>query len=43
MIPDDEEATVASNETNISSLVESVGSQVTTPALRTGCSEKVEA
>ena len=43
MIPNDEEATVASNEANKSSLVESVGSKVTTPALRTGCSEKVEA
>ena len=43
MIPNDEETTVASNEANKSSFVESVGSKVTTPTLRTGCSEKVEA
>ena len=43
MIPNDEEATVASNEANKSSLVESVESKVTTPALRTGCIENVEA
>ena len=43
MILNDEEATVASNEVNKASLVESVGPKVTTSALRTGCSEKVEA
>ena len=43
MIPNDEEATVVSNEANKASLVELVGSKVTTPALRTGCIEKVEA
>ena len=43
MIQNDEEATIAPNEANKASMVESVGSKVTTPALRTGCSERVEA
>jgi hypothetical protein len=42
MVLDDEETTVASNETNKASLVESVGSKAIIPALRTGCNEKVE-
>ena len=43
MILNDEEAAIASNEVNKAWLVESVGLKLATPALRTGCSEKVEA